>query len=87
MIGPDRVSDGVNGDFVPAADSVTLLADAELRRRMARAAGEEVAGQTPHLRADAFAKSTDKILSLPRVRDTRIRRGPCARRVFREEAR
>ncbi len=77
----ERVEDGKNGFLVPPADSGALLAcmtsllgDPELRRRMGRASAEKVAGQTPELWADAFESAIEKILAMPRARDTRPRR-------------
>ena len=84
----DRVVDGVNGFLVPAAnreellDRMTLLArDAELRRRMGKASVEKVEGQAPDMWAEAFEQAVEKILSMPRVSDSRPDRIPRMRRT------
>jgi glycosyltransferase involved in cell wall biosynthesis len=84
----DRVVDGVNGFLVPPANSQELLdrmtmlvRDAELRRRMGRASVEKVAGQTPDVWAEAFEQAVEKILSMPRVSDSRSDRIPRLRRA------
>jgi len=81
-----RVSEGVNGFLVPPADSKALLErmsllarDPELRRRMGEASREKVAGQTPHLWAEAFEQAIGTIVETPRVRDSRPRRRDRAR--------
>jgi colanic acid/amylovoran biosynthesis glycosyltransferase len=75
-----RVIDGVTGFLVPPADSgallerMTLLArDSDLRQRMSAASVAKVSGQTPDLWAEAFEQAIEKILSMPRVRDPRLR--------------
>lgn len=72
----DRVVDGVNGFLVPPGDSgelldsMTMLArDAGLRRRMASASVNLVAGQAPEAWAVAFEEAVDAIVSMPRIRD------------------
>jgi glycosyltransferase involved in cell wall biosynthesis len=72
----DRVVEGVNGFLVPPEDGgrllerMTVLArDADLRRRMARASVNLVAGQAPEAWAVAFEEAVDAILSMPRIRD------------------
>jgi glycosyltransferase involved in cell wall biosynthesis len=71
----DRIDQGVNGFVVPPGDAealrtpMELLAgDESLRRRMGQAATAKVAGQLPHLWAEAFEEAVDKLLSLPRNR-------------------
>jgi glycosyltransferase involved in cell wall biosynthesis len=77
----DRVVDGVNGFLVPPADSAKLLermtvlaTDEDLRRRMASAAVNSVAWQTPEAWAVAFEEAVDAIISMPRIRDDKSRR-------------
>jgi glycosyltransferase involved in cell wall biosynthesis len=84
----DRVVDGVNGFLVPPAnreellDRMTLLTrDAELRRRMGKASVEKVEGQAPDMWAEAFEQAVEKIVSMPRVSDSRPDRIPRMRRT------
>jgi glycosyltransferase involved in cell wall biosynthesis len=72
----DRVVDGVNGFLVPPRDSgelrermTVLTQDADLRRRMAGASVDLVAGQGPEAWAVAFEDAVDAIVSTPRIRD------------------
>jgi glycosyltransferase involved in cell wall biosynthesis len=69
----DRIDEGVNGFVVPPGDTEALRArmellagDESLRRRLGDAATSRVAGQSPHLWAEAFEEAVDKLLSLPR---------------------
>jgi glycosyltransferase involved in cell wall biosynthesis len=71
----DRIDEGVNGFVVPPADAEALRArmqllagDESLRGRMGEAATAKVAGQSPHVWAEAFEEAVDKLLSLPRIR-------------------
>jgi hypothetical protein len=45
-----------------------LAGDESLRGRMGEAATAKVAGQSPHVWAEAFEEAVDKLLSLPRIR-------------------
>jgi glycosyltransferase involved in cell wall biosynthesis len=74
----DRVTDGVNGYIVPPADGealrdrmARLADDGERRKTMGAAAREKVAGQTPHVWAQAFENAIDVILTMPRSADAR----------------
>jgi glycosyltransferase involved in cell wall biosynthesis len=67
----DRIEEGVNGFVVPPADVEALRArmellagDESLRNRMGQAATAKVAGQSPHLWAEAFEEGVDKLLAL-----------------------
>jgi glycosyltransferase involved in cell wall biosynthesis len=69
----DRIDEGVNGFVVPPADAEALRArmellagDQSLRSRMGEAATAKVAGQSPHLWAEAFEDAVDKLLAQPR---------------------
>ncbi len=71
----DRIDEGVNGFVVPPADAEALGArmeliagDESLRSRMGEAATAKVAGQSPHLWAEAFEQAVDKLLAPPRIR-------------------
>jgi glycosyltransferase involved in cell wall biosynthesis len=71
----DRIDEGVNGFVVPPADAEALrtrmellASDKSLRVRMGDAATAKVAGQSPHVWAEAFEQAVDKLLSLPRIR-------------------
>jgi glycosyltransferase involved in cell wall biosynthesis len=68
----DRIDEGVNGFVVPPGYAEALRApmellagDESLRRRMGEAATAKVAGQSPHLWAEAFEEAVDQLLSLP----------------------
>ena len=70
----DRIDEGVNGFVVPPGEAEPLRArmellarDESLRSRMGEAASTKVAGQSPHLWAEAFEEGVDKLLSLPRI--------------------
>jgi glycosyltransferase involved in cell wall biosynthesis len=76
----DRVIDGVNGFIVTPANveqlltRMTLLArDFELRQRMGKASAEKVAWQRPEDWAEAFERAVERILSMPRLKDSRPR--------------
>jgi glycosyltransferase involved in cell wall biosynthesis len=71
----DRIDEGVNGFVVPPADAEALRArmellagDQSLRGRMGAAATAKVAGQSPHLWAEAFEEAVHKLLALPTIR-------------------